>query len=511
MAPDSQTDKDRAQPGRLGHAGAYSVFPVALLAEGRACLVVGGGKIATRKAKLLLDADADVTVVAPEVSEELAELAHAGALRIAQRRFEPADVADMAVLFAATDDARVNRQVLELCQDQPTLVCAVDRNWGDGDFITPATVRSEGTLVSVSTGGKSCRLSRLIKDNLTRHMDLIRSADLLVLGTSHRYLTVEEREPYHLIGDRLAAVGDMLMHVWGIHEFVLLNTCNRVELLAVAAEGTIDSEILAKLIGFDQLGPEKMYLKRGYDAFQHSAFVTAGLLSQSPGEKHIVAQVKDALAVGTKNGWAGSMLTEWISSALHVSKHIRQLPGHSGQHAEIEDLCMAYLAAGERPAAERRVLVLGAGDVGKGLVADLPDDTAQCLWCYRTRKPRIPARLAGKTELVPLADLPEALTKVNTVLCAAGGAETIITPELSPQLRDGTEIIDLAMPRNADPAVADGARGIQVIDLDGIKQWFRQENAAFAMLLREAETVVSEHGPSYDKLIGSLQNRDAIQ
>ncbi|MBT3292143.1 MAG: bifunctional precorrin-2 dehydrogenase/sirohydrochlorin ferrochelatase, partial [Victivallales bacterium] len=184
MAPDSQTDKDRAQPGRLGHAGAYSVFPVALLAEGRACLVVGGGKIATRKAKLLLDADADVTVVAPEVSEELAELAHAGALRIAQRRFEPADVADMAVLFAATDDARVNRQVLELCQDQPTLVCAVDRNWGDGDFITPATVRSEGTLVSVSTGGKSCRLSRLIKDNLTRHMDLIRSADLLVLGTS---------------------------------------------------------------------------------------------------------------------------------------------------------------------------------------------------------------------------------------------------------------------------------------------------------------------------------------
>ncbi|MBT7161649.1 MAG: hypothetical protein HN904_02665, partial [Victivallales bacterium] len=73
MVPDSQTAQDRAQPGRLGHAGAYSVFPVALLAEGRPCLVVGGGKIATRKAKLLLDADADVTVVAPEVSEELAE------------------------------------------------------------------------------------------------------------------------------------------------------------------------------------------------------------------------------------------------------------------------------------------------------------------------------------------------------------------------------------------------------------------------------------------------------
>ena len=509
--PDSPQKRDGAQPGRLGHSGSYSVFPAALLTEGRACLVVGGGKIATRKAKLLLDADAKVTVVAPEISEELAELGQAKGVHIQRRRFMPTDVDGKTVVFAATDDARVNREVLELCRNKPTLVCAVDRNWGDGDFITPATVRAEGTLVSVSTGGKSCRLSRLIKDNLTRHIDLIRSADLLVVGTSHRYLTVEEREPYHLVGDRLTRVGSMLMHVWGIHEFVLLNTCNRVELLAVAAEGTVSSEILAKIMGFDQLGSEQMYLKRGYDAFQHSAFVTAGLLSQSPGEKHIVAQVKDALTVGTTNGWAGSILTEWLSSALHVSKHIRQLPSHSSKHAEIEDLCMGYLAAEGATTADCRVLVLGAGDIGKGLVAELPGDIAQCLWCYRTRKPRVPARLAGKVELIPWADLPDALPKVNTILCAAGGTETIITPELSRQLRDGTKIIDLAMPRNADPAVADAARGIQVIDLDGIKQQFRQENAEFTMLLQKAEAVVHEHGPSYEKLIGSLQNRDAGQ
>jgi glutamyl-tRNA reductase len=508
--PDSQTEPNHAKPGRLGHAGSSSVFPVAVLTEGRPCLVVGGGKIATRKAKLLLDADAAVTVVAPEISEELAALGHAGKLRLVPRRFVPADLDGMAVVFAATDDTRVNREVLDLCREKPTLACAIDCNWGDGDFITPATIRADGTLVSVSTGGKSCRLSRLIKDNLTRYIDVIRSADLLVLGTSHRYLTVNEREPYHLACERLEAVGKMLTHVWGIHEFVLLNTCNRVELLAVAAAETIDSGILVKLMGFDRLEPGQMYLKRGYEAFQHSAFVIAGLLSQSPGEKHIVAQVNEALALATRNGWAGSILTEWLSSALHAAKRIRQLPGHSDAPAEIEDLCLAYLAAG-RPAAERRVLVLGAGDIGKGLVANLPDDIGQCLWCYRTRKPRVPARLADKTELVPLADLPAALTKVNTVLCAAGGSETIITPELSRQLRDGTEIIDLAMPRNADPAVVDAARAIEVIDLDGIKQWFRQENVEFVALLHEAETVVREHESNYDKLIGSLQNRDAVQ
>ena len=494
----------------MGHAGSRSVFPVALLTEGRPCLVVGGGRIATRKARLLLDADATVTVVAPDIGAELAEWGRAGRVRLLERRFAATDLDGIAIAFAATDDARVNREVLDLCRNRSILACAADRNWSDGDFITPATVRAEGTLVSVSTGGKSCRLSRLIKDNLTRHIDLIRSADLLVLGTSHRHLSVEEREPYHLVGDRMQVVGDMLMQVWGVHEFVLLNTCNRVELLAVVAAGTRDSGILEKLMGFDRLAPEGMYRASGYDAFEHSALVTAGLLSQSPGEKHVVAQMKEALALAVRSGWAGSTAGEWISSALHVAKHIRQLPGCGGRHAEIEDICMRYLAAG-RPAAERRVLVVGAGEIGRGLVANLPEDAARLLWCYRARKPRLPARFADRAQLVPLADLPAALAEANTILCAAGGTEYVLAPECGPLLRDGTEIVDLAMPRNVDPALADAGRNVRVVDLDGIKQWFRQENEEFARLLHAAKAVVREHEPSYGKLIGSLQNRDTVE
>jgi glutamyl-tRNA reductase len=481
------------------------VFPAALLIEGHPCLVVGGGKTATRKAKLLLAAGAEVTVVAPAISDELRALAEAGSIRAETRPFDVADVSAMKVVFAATDDARVNRQVLELCREQPALACAVDRNWGDGDFITPATIRAEGTLVSVSTGGKSCRLSRLVKDNLTRHIDLIRSADLLVLGTSHRYLTVEEREPLHLIGDRLASVGDMLMQVWGIHEFLLLNTCNRVELLAVAAEGTVNSGVLTKLLGFDRLMPEQLYLLRGYDAFRHSALVVSGLLSQSPGEKHIVAQAKEALALATKKSWAGSMMTEWISSALHISKHVRNLHGHMGK-AEIEDLCMRFLDSPERPLDTRRILVVGAGDIGKGLVAALPDKVAQCHWCYRTRRPRVPARLADRVELVPMTDLSQALAECDTILCAAGGAEYLVTPERARHLRPGTELVDLAMPRNVDPAVADAARDVRVVDLDGIKRWFHGENAGLAEWLRRANAVIHEHIANYEKLVGSFQN-----
>lgn len=483
---------------------------MALLTEDSQCLVVGGGKTALRKARLLLDADALVTVVAPRVEEELAELAGAGRLRLERRRFTPADADGMRVVFAATDDCTLNREILEHCRNRPTLACAVDRNWREGDFITPATLRMDGTLVSVSTGGKSCRFSRLIKDNLTRHLDAIRSADLFVLGTSHRHLSVEQREPYHLVGERLDAAGEMLMQVSGVHEFVLLNTCNRVELLAVAAEETIASRILEKLLGLDRLAPGQFYRERGYAAFEHSAFVIAGLLSQSPGEKHIVAQAKEAWKLAAERNWSGSILEEWLGSALHVAKHIRQLYGRKSGHAEIEDLCMAYLAAG-RPLGERRVLVLGAGEVGRGLIAGLSPAPIRCLWCYRTRKPRIPAHLADRVELVPLDGLAAALATVDTVICAAGGTDYILARDLARRLREGTDIIDLAMPRNADPALADPDRRIRVVDLDGLKQWSQQEPPATARLRQLAEGVAHEHRASYEKLIGSLQNRNQSQ
>jgi glutamyl-tRNA reductase len=194
---------------------------------------------------------------------------------------------------------------------------------------------------------------------------------------------------------------------------------------------------------------------------------------------------------------------------LHVSKHVRNLDASSGAQAEIEDLCMRFLTSSGRPLAERKILVVGAGDIGKGLVAALPDDVTACQWCYRTRKPRIPARLAGKVELVPMAGLPAALGKADTVLCAAGGDDYLITPGMAAALGAGTELIDLAMPRNVDPLVANEARSIRVVDLDGIKRWYHQNDAEFAALLASADAVIREHADSYEKLVGSFQSGEA--
>ena len=147
------------------------VLPASLLVEGRPCLIVGGGKIAARKAGHLLDAGAKVNIVRSEVTDEIARLIESGSLHHLSRDFADQDVDGMYLVFAATDDDLVNRRVIECCREKNVLCSAIDSNWTDGDFVTPAICRKKGLVVSVSTGGRSCRRARLVKEQIARLID----------------------------------------------------------------------------------------------------------------------------------------------------------------------------------------------------------------------------------------------------------------------------------------------------------------------------------------------------
>lgn len=142
------------------------IFPVCLLIQGKPCLVVGGGAIAARKAGHLLDAAADVTVVSPDACPPLQALAGDGRIRWAARAFHRDDVKGKYLVMAATDDAGVNRAVIDACREEGILCSAADRNWPDGDFIMPAITRQGGVVATVATGGRSCRQARIVKDRI---------------------------------------------------------------------------------------------------------------------------------------------------------------------------------------------------------------------------------------------------------------------------------------------------------------------------------------------------------
>lgn len=496
---------------RAAGQGSAPIFPIGLLLQGRPGLVVGGGKVALRKVRLLLDADATVTAICPEPSEELLALAGEGKVSLQVRAFEPDDPRGFAVAFAATDRPEVNRTVLDACRRLGVLACAVDRLWPEGAFITPASHRRDELVVSVATGGVSCRRSRLVRDTLARHLDMIGSADLLVLGTSHEQLSLERREPYHLADARLEAVGSMLMQVWGVQEFMLLNTCNRVELLGVVSQREDTDELLRRLMRFDDLPPDAYFVHHGYAAFEHLALLSAGLFSQTPGEHHIVAQVKDALQAAQSRGWAAGLMECWVGGGLHVSKHIREAAGPRLRDFEIEDLSLDYLAAQGAAGAGTRALVLGTGVVGEGIVQRCATRGMACVWCYRTKAPTVPESLRERVRLTDMHGLPGALREADVVFCAMASATPVLQADHAPHFdpKKIVPVIDLGLPRNVAPELRALSKGIQVVDLDDLKHWYRRERADLDALLDLARNTAREHREMYERLVQDIQGGDA--
>jgi glutamyl-tRNA reductase len=486
------------QPGAL---------PVNLLLANRPCLVVGGGKVAARKIGHLLDAGAHVTVISPEVCEEIAVWAEARHLNRLARTFETGDTAAFFLVFAATGDRYVNRLILEDGRKHQVLCSCVDGHWAQSDFTTPAISRHGGLTLTVSTGGQSCRRAKLIKNNLAKHIAMVETADLVVVGTDHRHMDIEEREPFHLTGPRFERAGWMIMQLWGIHEFIILNTCNRVELIAVASRETSTNGILRHILGFDKLKEDKFYLKHGAEAYEHLCMVSAGMLSQTPGESHIASQVKEALADAQQRGWAGSMMQEWVSSLLHVSKHIRNEVSPLLRKEEIEDLALKYLQAHDPDLSARTVMVLGAGQIGQGLVNECVPAFGKVIWCYHINRPGISNDWKNKVGLCTFNDFKDRLEEADVIISATEAPGHILHQGHAPFFNQQKPVclIDLGMPRNIEPALDGLSPDIRIVDLDGLKYWHRRETAEMDELLNRCRRIIGDHQDQYDRIIKSFQ------
>ena len=137
-------------------------YPIQLDLKGKPCLVVGGGEVALRKVRALVEAGAEVTVVAPEMHPKLRAL---GGVERRERAWRDTDLHGVFLAIVATDDAVTNRAVARDAQDLGCLVNVVDCP-ALSNFIVPATLRRGELAISVSTGGASPALARRLREKL---------------------------------------------------------------------------------------------------------------------------------------------------------------------------------------------------------------------------------------------------------------------------------------------------------------------------------------------------------
>ncbi len=167
-------------------------FPFYCDIEKKKWLLVGGGRVAAGKFSRLIAFTRKITVIAPEISDEIKKDAASDA-RLLERDFMAADLDDADIVVAATDDKALNAQIASLCRERKIPVNAVD-DPENCDFIFPAIIKKGRLTVSVSTDGASPVYAAALKKEIS---DLVpEDIDLILEKMAALRKTVPERFPF---------------------------------------------------------------------------------------------------------------------------------------------------------------------------------------------------------------------------------------------------------------------------------------------------------------------------
>jgi uroporphyrin-III C-methyltransferase/precorrin-2 dehydrogenase/sirohydrochlorin ferrochelatase len=185
-------------------------LPIFCRLDNKPVLLVGGGEVAERKARLLLDAGAQLTVVAPDLDPELAELAANGSIEWLAGEFAPAQLAGKWLVVAATDRREVNALVYQSANQARIFANVVD-DPKRSSFIMPSIIDRSPLMVAISSGGKAPVLARLLREKLEallpQHLGAVAAfAGSLRERVKARFATMGERRRFweRLLGtDRL--------------------------------------------------------------------------------------------------------------------------------------------------------------------------------------------------------------------------------------------------------------------------------------------------------------------
>jgi len=259
-------------------------------------------------------------------------------------------------------------------------------------------------------------------------------------------------------------------------EAVILSTCHRTEVYAVAERfhGAV-TEIRRFLCEWSDIAPDELsdHLYTFHDATvaAHLFGVASGLDSVVVGESQILGQVRDAWAVARAEEAAGPACAVLFRHALEVGKRVRSETAIARGITSLAQAAVAMAADHLGSLEGRRVVVVGAGEMGEVMLAGLGPSVAVTVASRRRDRAEALARRAGG-DVVDLAHLPDALVEADVVLTSISSPGALVDLDdfraaLARRKGRSLLVVDLGMPRNVDPAVG-RLDGVRLLDLDAI-------------------------------------------
>jgi glutamyl-tRNA reductase len=328
--------------------------------------------------------------------------------------------------------------------------------------------------------------------------------EIVLVGLNHRTAPVEVRERVSFTTEQSKRAAEELRARGILEETLVLSTCNRSEIYGVPPESSRECApgLSSFLSEFHSVQPDvlgvSLYHNYDREAVRHLFRVAAGLDSMLLGEAEILGQVREAYKSAHEYGATGPVLNRLFQGALEVGKRVRT-------ETELGTRPMSVASAGVRLAErifgklnERKALVLGAGTISEQVVAHLRDRGIAQLHVMnrsRDRAEELARQFGGK--VVGWGEWNAALHGPDVIVSSVSSDEPVLRREIVERAMAARGnralfLMDLGVPRNIDPLVAE-LYNVYVYNTDDLSEIVQQNRNARESEIPRAQTIVDEH------------------
>lgn len=349
---------------------------------------------------------------------------------------------------------------------------------------------------------------------------------LISLAVDYRFADVSTREFFHFSPDRLErlyARADQHTR----EEIVAVQTCNRSELYVwqpVDAAEELEEVYrrLARRWMGSASGARQLFgtarRRAGREAVEHLFRVASGMESQVLGDGQLLGQLRDAYRLGAVQGGARSVLHRFFERALHVGKRVRSETGLSSGRYSVGAEAAAVVARRFGSLGAARVVIVGCGKTGERAARQLTKLGAHDLVLIN-RTPGRAEHLAHAVQgrAAPIEGLYGELALADAVIIATASTSPIVRRDAllaarrdSHTDREALLLVDLSMPRNVEPSVAEHSSMV-IVDLDALRPALAAAERERMSSVPEAEDIVRAELGDFMAWLAAASAREAIR
>ncbi|MBE3558401.1 MAG: glutamyl-tRNA reductase [Ktedonobacteraceae bacterium] len=341
---------------------------------------------------------------------------------------------------------------------------------------------------------------------------------IVVVGVDHTTAPIELRERLACSSRQGPQLLQAVCKV--VQECVILSTCNRVEVYAVPAELDDVQEVRAGLlqvlseerrVPFNEIDAH-CYFLADQEAIEHLFGVACGLYSLVPGEPQIQGQVVESLEIAQSGGYCGPILSALFRAAVVTGKRARSETGISRNAASVSHVAVQLARHLFPDFTQASVLLVGSGKMSELAARNLRAHGAgRLVIVNRTQGPAAELARELGAEHRPFSELADALGEADVVISSTTAPHAIITPALMRSVSERRAqhaqrlllLIDIALPRDVDPAVA-AFPGVHLYNLDDLQAEVERGIGLRLQEVEHVQAIIAQESGAFMRWLASL-------